>query len=136
MKLRLRPSENERDALLLEAVELSDGSEIPGPNANELVRRRDGTVFRSDMATLVLQEQILLELRALRKLLKGQPGETSSVISDLLGALEGLGQIGPDGCCFCPTGFGARVGEGHIDRCARARAAIDKATEEVTKSLE
>lgn len=130
MRLRLRPSERETDAPVLEAVELADGSEVPGPNAADLERRRDGTVFRSDMAMLVLQEQTLLELRALRAMRGGQPDESDSVVSDLLAALEGLGKIGPDGYCFCPAGFGANVGEAHIYRCAQARAAIAKATEE------
>ena len=75
MKLRYRPSGNEREATLLDAVELSDGSEIPVPNTDILMRRKDGTIFRSDMATLVLLEQILLELRALRTHLESIGGD-------------------------------------------------------------
>lgn len=41
---------------------------------------------------------------------------------EVLEALEGLGAEG----CFCPAGFGGRVGAEHIDRCAQARAALAK----------
>ena len=43
---------------------------------------------------------------------------------EVLEALEGLGSGG----CFCPAGFGGRVGAEHIDRCAQARAAIRRLT--------
>ena len=43
-------------------------------------------------------------------------------------ALEGL----EFGGCFCPAGFGGRVGAQHIDRCTQARAALAKARGETS----
>lgn len=127
MKIRYRRAGREWEGMVPEAVELSDGSEVPINDPADLMRRRDQAYFGAVTGTLVMTEQILLEIRK------------ASAAPALLEALEGLGVIADDGLCFCPervSGYNVRATHDHTDPCLKARAAIAEATGEKSLPLE